>query len=46
MVRWGGRGGGEVSVVSRRRVQTVLGVLSVLDGALQLQPFMFEHGFA
>jgi len=32
--------------MTRRRVQVVLGVLWILDGALQLQPFMFGRGFA
>ena len=30
---------------SRRAVQTVLGLIWVLDGALQFQPFMYGHGF-
>jgi hypothetical protein len=29
----------------RRTIQTVLGLLWVLDGALQFQPFMYGHGF-
>jgi len=33
-------------VVTRRRLQVALGVLWLLDGALQLQPFMFTKGFA
>jgi hypothetical protein len=33
-------------VTSRRRVRIALGVLWILDGALQLQPFMFGRGFA
>lgn len=33
-------------MVSRRQVQVVLGVLWILDGVLQLQPFMFGRGFA
>ena len=32
--------------VTRRGLQIVLGVLWLLDGALQLQPFMFGSGFA
>jgi hypothetical protein len=32
--------------VSRRDLQVALGVLWLLDGALQAQPFMFTHGFA
>lgn len=32
--------------VNRRHIQIVLGLLWVLDGALQLQPFMFTTGFA
>ena len=32
--------------MSRRQVQMALGVLRILDGALQLQPFMFGRGFA
>jgi hypothetical protein len=32
--------------MSRRQVQVVLGLLWILDGALQLQPFMFGRGFA
>jgi hypothetical protein len=35
-----------VIVMSRRQVQVALGVLWILDGALQLQPFMFGRGFA
>jgi hypothetical protein len=31
---------------ARRRLQVVLGVLWLLDAALQFQPFMFRHGFA
>jgi hypothetical protein len=31
--------------VTRRNVQVVLGLLWVLDGALQAQPFMFTRGF-
>ena len=34
------------SLVSRRRLQLILGGLWLLDGALQLQPFMFSGGFA
>ena len=30
---------------SRRAVQTVLGLIWLLDGALQFQPFMYGHGF-
>ncbi|MGH9102456.1 MAG: hypothetical protein ACRDYD_05665, partial [Acidimicrobiales bacterium] len=33
-------------MVTRRKVQVALGALWVLDGALQLQPFMFTKGFA
>ncbi|MDT4893855.1 MAG: hypothetical protein QOE97_2890 [Pseudonocardiales bacterium] len=32
--------------VSRRHIQCALGALWLLDGALQLQPFMFGPGFA
>lgn len=32
--------------VSRRTLQLALGVVWTLDGALQLQPFMFTRGFA
>ena len=32
--------------VTRRGLQVALGLLWLLDGALQLQPFMFETGFA
>lgn len=32
--------------VTRRRIQVALGVLWLLDGLLQLQPFMFGRGFA
>jgi hypothetical protein len=32
--------------VTRRHIQVALGVLWLLDGALQLQPFMFTTGFA
>jgi len=32
--------------VTRRRIQQVLGLLWLLDGVLQLQPFMFTKGFA
>jgi copper(I)-binding protein len=32
--------------VTRRGLQIVLGILWLLDGALQLQPFMFGSGFA
>jgi len=32
--------------VNRRHIQLALGVLWLLDGALQLQPFMFGRGFA
>ena len=32
--------------LSRRRLAQVLGALWILDGALQLQPFMFTTGFA
>jgi hypothetical protein len=32
--------------ITRRRIQVVLGVLWLLDGALQLQPFMLGTGFA
>jgi hypothetical protein len=32
--------------VSRRTIQMALGAVWVLDGALQLQPFMFTKGFA
>lgn len=33
-------------LLSRRRLQIVLGLLWLLDGALQLQSFMFSAGFA
>jgi len=32
--------------VTRRDLQVALGVLWLLDGVLQAQPFMFTHGFA
>lgn len=32
--------------VTRRRLQLALALLWILDGALQLQPFMFTRGFA
>src|SRR4051812_49048131 len=32
--------------VTRRGLQVVLGVLWLVDGALQAQPFMFTRGFA
>jgi hypothetical protein len=32
--------------LTRRGLQIALGCLWLLDGALQLQPFMFTHGFA
>ncbi|MGW4697375.1 hypothetical protein ACWEO1_33920 [Kitasatospora cineracea] len=32
--------------ITRRQAQVVLGLLWLLDGALQLQPFMFTTGFA
>ncbi|HWC85061.1 MAG TPA: hypothetical protein VG388_00885 [Solirubrobacteraceae bacterium] len=32
--------------VSRRDLQIILGMLWLLDGALQAQPFMFTHAFA
>jgi hypothetical protein len=32
--------------ITRRQIQIALGVLWLLDGALQLQPFMFGTGFA
>ncbi|MFC4035807.1 hypothetical protein ACFO3J_30695 [Streptomyces polygonati] len=32
--------------MTRRHIQIILGVLWLLDGALQLQPFMFTSGFA
>jgi hypothetical protein len=32
--------------ITRRQIQVVLGLLWVLDGALQLQPFMLGTGFA
>jgi hypothetical protein len=32
--------------VTRRQLQIALGVLWLLDGALQAQPFMFTHAFA
>ncbi|MDA8391390.1 MAG: hypothetical protein M0Z87_01050 [Actinomycetota bacterium] len=32
--------------LTRRHIQISLGVLWLLDGALQLQPFMFTKGFA
>ncbi|MGH9063074.1 MAG: hypothetical protein ACRD0L_03710 [Acidimicrobiales bacterium] len=32
--------------ITRRSIQLALGVLWLLDGALQLQPFMFTRGFA
>jgi hypothetical protein len=33
-------------ILTRRRLQVALGCLWLLDGALQLQPFMFTLGFA
>ncbi|MGZ6826537.1 MAG: hypothetical protein ACXVGH_07065, partial [Mycobacteriales bacterium] len=33
-------------MLTRRRIQLGLAVLWLLDGALQLQPFMFTGGFA
>lgn len=33
-------------LVTRRRLQVALGLFWLLDGALQLQPFMFSKGFA
>jgi hypothetical protein len=39
-------GAGKAPFLSRRRLQVVLGCLWLLDGALQLQPFMFTSGFA
>lgn len=33
-------------LLSRRRLQIALGLFWLLDGALQLQPFMFSKGFA
>lgn len=33
-------------LVTRRRLQVALGLLWLLDGVLQLQPFMFTRGFA
>lgn len=33
-------------IVTRRTLQWALGVVWILDGALQLQPFMFTKGFA
>lgn len=35
-----------VPFVTRRRLRVALAVLWLLDGALQLQPFMFTRGFA
>jgi hypothetical protein len=32
--------------ITRRGLQLALGLIWVLDGALQYQPFMFSHGFA
>ena len=32
--------------LTRRNLQIALGVLWLLDGALQLQPFMFTTGFS
>ncbi len=40
------RGGLRAPLVSRRRLQLALALLWLLDGALQLQPFMFTRGFA
>jgi hypothetical protein len=34
------------AVLTRRRLQIVLGLFWLLDGALQFQPFMFTRGFA
>jgi hypothetical protein len=36
----------EPAVISRRDLQVALGVLWVIDAALQAQPFMFTSGFA
>ncbi|MFC1415831.1 hypothetical protein [Streptacidiphilus cavernicola] len=37
---------GRPATVTRRHLQIALGVLWLLDGALQLQPYMFTEGFA
>jgi hypothetical protein len=37
---------GRCRPITRRDLQIALGVLWLLDGALQAQPFMFTHGFA
>jgi hypothetical protein len=39
-------GVGQAPLLSRRRLQIALGCLWLLDGGLQLQPFMFTLGFA
>lgn len=41
-----GRSLGGYRWASRRTLQLALGLIWVLDGALQLQPFMFTRGFA
>lgn len=40
------RGAPRGPLVTRRRLQLALALLWLLDGALQLQPFMFTRGFA
>ncbi|MGH8988105.1 MAG: hypothetical protein ACRDXC_05845, partial [Acidimicrobiales bacterium] len=40
------RGAQSGPLVSRRRLQIALALFWLLDGALQLQPFMFTRGFA
>ncbi len=42
----GREAGGPGPLVTRRRLQLALALLWLLDGALQLQPFMFTRGFA
>ena len=54
-LRWGGPGSARGSTMSglrvyfasdsRRTVQTVLGLIWLLDGALQFQSFMYGKGF-
>src|SRR5580658_9926501 len=40
------RRAGTAPLMSRRRLQIALGLLWLLDGVLQLQPYMFTLGFA
>jgi hypothetical protein len=51
-VRWGRASkltatvAGRTGIITRRRLQIALGLLWLLDGVLQAQPFMFTRGFA